>query len=167
MGIYYYALKTSKRRFVIGGQKVDVHPVDFFYKHETKSTRLTEARMEKAWEFRDPPEYVAFGGFEDETPVYRRWPVCVVVASEHIINSLEFVGVLRQRDGKLVMEEWTSVPLGRELDATESYEAHKAMMTLGIDPYAVRVYTPRFDPKETRVAFLHAKDAVIGKVALR
>lgn len=167
MGTYHYALKTKKRRFAINGAKADVHAVEFFYKHETKGTRLTEARMDKAWEFRDPPEYVAFGGFEDEAPIYRRWPVGVVVASEHIINSLEFVGVLRERDGKLVLEEWTTVPLGRELDATESNEAHRAMMALGIDPYAVRVYTPRFTPTETRVCFLHANDAVIGKIALR
>lgn len=168
MGTYFYALKTRKRRFTINGEKVDVHPVEYFYKHETKGTRLTEARMEAAWDGRNPPEYVAFGGFEDETPIYRRWPVGAVVVSEHIINSLEFVGILRKRDGKLVVEEWTRVGLGRELDATESWEAHKAMTTLGIDPYAVRVYTPRYEnSKETVVAFLHAKDAVIGKVALR
>ena len=167
MGTYYYALKTRKRRFTINGEKVDVHPVEYFYKHETKGTRLTEARMEKAWDCRDAPEYVAFGGFEDEAPIYRRWPTGVVVASEHITSNLEFVGVLRMRDGKLVMEEWTTVGLGRELDATESYEAHRTMIGLGIDPYAVRVYTPRLDPRETRAVFLHAKDAVIGKVALR
>lgn len=167
MGTYFYALKTRKRRFTINGEKVDVHPVEYFFKHETKGTRLTEGRMNAAWDCRNPPEYVAFGGFEDEAAIYRRWPTGAVVVSEHITNNLEFVGILRKRDGKLVVEEWTTVGLGRELDGTESWEAHKALTTLGIDPYAVRVYTPRYDPKQTVVAFLHAKDAVIGKVALR
>ncbi len=169
MGVYHYALKTKSRRFKIGGEKVDVHPVEYFYKHETKGTRLTEARMEAAWDRRDPPKYIAFSGFEDGCAIYRGWPTGVVVASEYIENSLEFVGFLRERDGKLVVEEWTVLCLGRELDHAASWATRKTVIDLGIDHAAVRVYTPNShssSERTTRVAFMHANDAVIGKVAL-
>ena len=164
MATYYYSLRTKKRSFEIGGEKVDVHAVEFAYKREPKRYYLTEARMESAWAHRNPPQYIAFGGLEDEHHVYRGWPENTFTVSEYITDSLEFVGVLRGAGRTMKLEEWTQVRLGRKIE--DHYATIKMLAELGIDPHSFVVRTGRNFNDETVVSFKNPNDAVVGRVAL-
>lgn len=172
MGTYYYSLRTKSRRIVIAGEKHDVHPVEFAYKHEPKHFKLTEARMEAAWNHRDTPAYIVWGGFEEGNEVYRRWPDGVVVASEYIVDSLEFVGVLISNGrGGFTVQEWTTIEVGEPITplAASNHVHIKALADMGIEQGTFRVYNRKgrgMEPIMTVACFLHPKDAVLGRVIL-
>lgn len=175
MGTYYYSLRTKSRRLAIGGQKQDVYPVEFAYKHEPKHFRLTQARMLAAWDRRDPPAYIVWGGFEEGNNVYRRWPKGVVTASEYIVDSLEFVGILISNGrGGFTVQEWTSIDVCTmpicDNPNQQSHIRAKALVDIGLDPQAFRVYIRQTmlgnDPSMVVAVFLNPNDAVIGRVVL-
>lgn len=174
MGLYYYSLRTKSRRVVIDGGARDVFPVEFAYKHgqERRTHQMTQERQERVWAGRETPEYIVWGGFEDEAPVYRKWPENSVLVSEHITDYLELVGYLVRKGRRFEIQQWHTVRLGRELSLEERHEANAKLINIGIDPMAVRVYTPKkFSGNyglgsETLAAFRHENDSVIGKVAL-
>lgn len=161
---YYYSLRTKRRTFQIGGVAADVYAVEFAHKYEPRSYALREANMQRAWDHRDPPQYIAFGGLEDGSSVYRGWPENTITVSEYITDGLEFVGILRGSGRAMKLEEWTPVRLGRKVE--DRYATIKMLADLGLDPYnfAVRVGLP--SRNETVVVFKNPNDAVIGRVAL-
>lgn len=166
MGIYYYSLRTKSRRFKIAGEMEEVYSVEFAFKNEPQHYQRTEARMEKVWERRDPPKYIAFGGFGDEGRVYKGWPKNTITVSEFITNSLDFVGVLRGEGRNMWLEEWTPVPVEESQDPQFiHFRIVKILNDLGIDRENFVVQTPP-DRKTTTVYFKYTKDAVIGRVAL-
>ena len=171
MGTYYYSLRTKKRSLTLGGVKSDVHAVEFAYKHEPKHFRMTEARMEAAWAGRDAPAYIAWGGFEEGNNVYRGWPKDVVVASEYIVDGLDFVGILVSNGkGGFTVQEWTSVELNTEVAPLPDIRGRSAALAkMGLNPEGFRIYARKRIgdvPSKIVACFRDPKDAVIGKVIL-